>query len=102
MFTFNKVAVLLTTISFLIYLITLFGIYKFKPDYITYLETIVKIIIGILLVMRYNPLTYHNKKFTDIDRRICFSAGILLLINTSIIAYVKKEIESRVQYLFTN
>ena len=102
MSSFKEVAVFLTSISLIIYLITLFGVYQFKPDYITYLETIVKILIGLLLIVRYNPLTYNKEKFTDTDRRICFSAGVLLLINTSIITYFKKQIEYKVQYLFTN
>ena len=98
MFNIKNLVVYITIFTFIIYLLTLFGIYKFNPIYLNNIETILKILIGFILIFRYNPLTYHNKNFKDIDRRICFSAGIILLLNTSIVLYLKSQFE----YQFKN
>lgn len=97
MVNIKNLVVNITIISFIIYLLTLFGIYKFHPTYLNYIETILKILIGLILIFRYNPFTYYKKNFSETDRRICFSAGIILLLNTSIVLYLKSQFENQIK-----
>lgn len=97
MLNIKNLVVYITIFTFIIYLLTLFGIYKFNPEYLNSIETTLKILIGLILIFRYNPFIYHNKTFTDIDRRICFSAGIILLLNTSIVLYLKSHFENQIK-----
>lgn len=99
MLNIKNLVIYISLFTFTIYLITLFGIYKFNPIYLNTIETILKILIGLILISRYNPFTYYNKKFTDTDRRICFSAGIILLLNTSIVLYLKSQFEYQFKYM---
>jgi len=79
--------------SVIIYLIALFGIINFNPIYLTYLRTISRIYISIILITRFFPWRKYKKPFTKFDREIAFYAGIFLLISTGIIDYIKTFID---------
>lgn len=58
----------------------------------------VKIYVCLFLIWRFNPIRhflFHNKIiFTELDRKIAFSAGLIVLSNTAInnqLAYIKSE-----------
>ena len=64
----------LTVILFII------GIFQNKP--LIYLEFnfIVKVCLALFLVYRFNDFRKHKIEFTELDRRICYSSGIYILI----------------------
>jgi hypothetical protein len=64
--------------SFLLYFIVFFGLSIHAPQYLSYLEVFIKIYVSLFLIIRFNPFksTY---EFNDLDRKIAFSAGMLLL-----------------------
>ena len=69
--------------TYLLYFIVLFGLSTQAPTYLSYLEVFIKIYVSLFLIIRFNPFT--NTKFTNLDRRIAFSAG-LFIFSTSIIS----------------
>ena len=75
-----------TYISYILYIIVLFGITSYAPAYLDYLKSFLKIYIAIILILLYNPVTYKKKQFTDFDRKIAFSAGIFLLFTSTLIS----------------
>jgi hypothetical protein len=72
--------------SYILYILTLFGIYKKAPEYLSHLNMIIRLYVGLFLIIRFNP--YAQIKFSDFDRRIVFSTGIFLLLTTIITSVV--------------
>lgn len=81
-----------TYTSYLLYAIALFGLSSIAPHYLDNLRNYLKIYVALVLIYLYNPVTYKNKKFTDFDRRIVFSAGIFLLFTTTLTSFVERII----------
>jgi hypothetical protein len=72
--------------SYILYILTLFGIYKKAPEYLSHLNMVIRLYVGLFLIIRFNP--YAQIKFSDFDRRIVFSTGIFLLLTTIITSAV--------------
>ena len=79
--------------SYILYVIVLFGITKFAPQYLDYLKNFIKIYISLLLIIKFNPFIKSRKHLSDFDRKVVFSAGIYLLLTTSIISIVEVVLE---------
>lgn len=88
--------------SYIIYFITLLGISQYAPKYLENLQNLLKILIGLFLVLNYNIFVKKNEKLDYIDKKIVFTAGLFLLLSTSIFALIKKQIEDKVQFLLIN
>jgi len=70
-------------ISYLLYGLSIIGLWRNAPKYIQTLDSYVKIYICLFLIYRFNPLRT-NIKFTELDRKIVFSAGLFILATTAI------------------
>ena len=64
-----------------ILVLIILGVFHGKPAYFHYIEVFVKIYIGIFLMIRYNPfkIPMFEFKFSELDRKIIFSAGLIIL-----------------------
>ena len=71
--------------SYILYFLAMLGITSLAPEYLSQLRIFLKIYVALLLIYFYNPVTYKEKKFTDFDRKLAFSAGIFLLLSTTIV-----------------
>lgn len=91
----------LINISFVLYIIVLLGVGGFAPKYLHYLRTFLQIYIGILLVIRYNPITYKGRDFGEFDRRLVFSSGIFLLLSTALIGSIQKYLQNKTTKLIS-
>ena len=49
--------------SFILYIIVLLGVGGFAPQYLEYLKSFLRIYIGSLLVIHYNPITYISQSY---------------------------------------
>lgn len=72
-------------ITILLYILIALGLSKFAPQYLTDLQKILKIYVGVFLVYRFNP--FRNIEFTSLDRKVAFDAGILL-IGSDLLNYI--------------
>ena len=73
--------------SYVIYFLALFGITLINPALLNNLESFIQIYISLFLIYRFNPFT--SITFNELDRKIAFSAGVFLLMTTSINQIVK-------------
>jgi hypothetical protein len=64
----------------------------------SFTKSFLRIYIGLLLFINYNPYTYKQKQFGEFDRQLVFSSGIFLLLSSTIIS----SIESYIQYKTQN
>ena len=82
-------------ISYVLYIIVLFGIGGFAPQYLEVLKTFLQIYIGVLLVINFNSLTYKKREFGEFDRQLVFSSGIFLLLSTTIIGSIERYLQDK-------
>jgi hypothetical protein len=69
-------------LSYILYILALFGIYNNAFMYLGTLSMILKTYVSLFLIIRFNPYIKHD--FTDFDRKIVFSAGTFLFLTTTI------------------
>lgn len=81
----------LYTMFVLIWLVIL-GIGKFAPEYLGSIQTFLKLYMGTVLFVRYNPATYKHRNFREFDRKIVFTCSIFLLLSTAIIHHFKNKV----------
>lgn len=64
-------------ITVVLYIAIVFGLWSSAPEYLGDFQYYVKIYVALFLIYRFNP--FRHVKFTSLDRRIAFSAGVFLL-----------------------
>lgn len=86
-------------VSYVLYFIVLIGVGGLAPQYLNYIRDFLKYYIGLLLVILYNPLTYKESKFEEFDRKLVFSAGLFILLSTTLVIGIEQYIISKTQYI---
>lgn len=74
-------------LTYTLLLLSYIGLFKYSQIYLNYVDYYVKIYICLFLIWRFNPLRSHYE-FTDLDRKIAFSAGLFILTTTVLYSYV--------------
>jgi hypothetical protein len=69
-------------ITYIVYVATLLGITKTRPQYLSELDNYVKIYIALFLIWRFNM--FRKIEFTELDRKIVFSSALFLLATTAV------------------
>jgi hypothetical protein len=67
----------ISILTVVLYIAIAFGLWSNAPQYLGDLQYYVKIYVALFLIYRFNP--FRHVKFTSLDRRIGFSAGMFLL-----------------------
>jgi len=88
--------------SFILYIIVLLGVGGYAPQYLETLKSFLRIYIGLLLVINYNPYSYTERKFGEFDRQLVFSSGIFLLLTSTIISSIESYIQYKAKNLISN
>jgi hypothetical protein len=68
-------------ISYILIFISAVGMSEWAPKYLDNLDYYVRIYVCLFLIWRFNPLR-SSYEFTDLDRKITFTAGISILTTT--------------------
>ena len=84
-------------ITWALYIAIALGLSTNAPEYLDYLQSFVKIYISLFLIYRFNP--FRKVTFTELDSKIAFSAGLILLATTAINTVLQKYITELKQYL---
>jgi len=61
-------------------LLFLIGIFQNKPFILIQFNFVVKVILAIFLIYRFNSYRKHKIEFTELDRKVCYSAGIYIIL----------------------
>lgn len=109
---FNKYTAYYKYIQFFfygIYAVVLFGIYNTVPQYIPLLRNIVLYTSVIILLLRFNTISWSNPKFSilgesntfsDFDRRLiislCFFILVTHLVSEKLIEYAKQQLRKKI------
>jgi hypothetical protein len=78
-------------ITFLLYVLVILGITQFAPKYLVFFREFLKLFIGFLLVIFYNPFIKFHKKIDITDRKIFFSSGLLLILSSVFYTYIENK-----------
>lgn len=66
--------------SNLIIFLFIVGVFANKPATFLFINFIVKVLLAVFLIYRFNDYRKEKIRFSDLDRKICFSAGIYILV----------------------
>tara|TARA_Y100000591_G_C21833149_1_gene700874 strand:- start:428 stop:781 length:354 start_codon:yes stop_codon:yes gene_type:complete len=89
-------------VSYILYFLVLIGVGNFAPYYLDLLKNFLKIFVGALLFIRYNPITYKEKRFSEFDRRLVFSSSIFLLLSTALLRSIETKISENASNILRN
>ena len=79
-------------ISYILYALALFGLSNYAPEYLDSLRDFIKLYISLVLIIKFNPFTHKSGYISTFDKKLVFSAGVFLLLTTSITTIVEKYI----------
>ena len=83
----NNIFSIFIFLSYILILISFFGFSSFAQSYLMSMDYYVRIYICLFLIWRFNPFRRIDK-FTDLDRKIAFSAGLFILTTTALNNYL--------------
>ena len=69
----------------MVYILTvasIFGLSSSAPAYLYTLNTIIHIYIGLFLLYRFHPFRENHTTFSELDRKVAFSAGAFITMTT--------------------
>lgn len=69
-------------VTWILYIVIALGLSANAPQYLDDLQYYVKIYVSLFLIYRFNPL--RHVKFTRLDRKIAFSAGVFLFATSAL------------------
>jgi len=76
MFSWATIAVYVLTA------LAMFGIFASAPAYLGYLRAAIQVYVGLFLLIRFHPFRETKFKFSELDRRVAFSAGAFITMAT--------------------
>jgi hypothetical protein len=94
----NRIYDIAVYITWVLYIAIALGLSANAPEYLDELQNFIKLYVSLFLIYRFNP--FRRVRFTGLDAKIAFSAGVFLLATTAInnvlhnyLSEVKKYIE---------
>jgi hypothetical protein len=65
-------------ITKIVIVLFIIGFFTDKPEGFLAINFFIKILFSLYLIYRFNSYRQHKIQFTDLDRKICYSAGIYI------------------------
>jgi uncharacterized BrkB/YihY/UPF0761 family membrane protein len=93
----NRVYDIFIYITWLLYFAIALGLSVNAPEYLDTLQSFMKLYVSLFLIYRFNP--FRRVKFTRLDAKITFSAGLFLLGTTAIDRIIKTYISTFKEYI---
>jgi hypothetical protein len=87
-------------ISYILIFISFLGLSQNASTFLNSLDYYIRIYICLFLIWRFNPFRTIDK-FTNLDRKIAFSAGLFILTTTALNSYLV-DIKNKVKGLFNS
>ena len=84
--------IVITVITYILYIVSLLGLSKTNTaPYVTVIHSYIQIYVSLFLMYRFNPFrtTTH---FSELDKKIAFTAGTFLLMSGAIGVILKQQL----------
>ena len=85
-------------ITYLLIIISSFGLSDSAQKYLKLLDYYIRIYVCLFLMWRFNPFRSYYE-FTNLDRKVAFSAGLLILTTTALNQYLN-DIKNVIKQIF--
>lgn len=85
-------------VTYLLIIISSFGLSDSAQKYLKMLDYYIRIYVCLFLMWRFNPFRSYYE-FTNLDRKVAFSAGLLILTTTALNQYLN-EIKAFFRQIF--
>jgi len=79
-------------LSYIIFFISIIGIYPLDHTYYGILKDAIKYYVSFFLIIKFYPYNKTKLKLDKIDASIVFHSGIFLLVSTSLITYIENSL----------
>lgn len=79
-------------LSYILFFITIIGIYPLDHSYYGILKEAIKYYVSFFLIIKFYPYNKTKLKLDKIDVSIVFHSGIFLLVTTSLISYIESSL----------
>lgn len=79
---------LVVFLSYILIVVIYLGLSTSASSYLDTIDYYMRIYICLFLIWRFNP--FRRVEFTDLDRKIAFSAGLFILTTTALNQYIVK------------
>lgn len=86
----TQIFTIIVYVSWALYIAIALGLSVKAPQYLNELQYYVKYYISFFLLFRFNP--FRRVKFTELDSKIAFSAGLFLLATTAVNGVIHKAV----------
>ena len=93
----NRMFDIIVYITWVLYVVIALGLSANAPQYLDDLQYYIKLYVSIFLIYRFNP--FRRVKFTGLDAKIAFSAGVFLLATTAINSVLQNYLSDLKQYI---
>ena len=93
----EKVYDIVVVIIYVLYFIVALGLDERAPIYLKHLDNFIKIYISLFLIYRFNP--FRETKFTELDRKLVFSAGVFVLATTTINKLISRYFDKALDHV---
>ncbi len=74
-----KFLIFLNLINIISLILFIIGFFQTQPNLVLKFNIFFKIILAFFLIYRFNGFRKQPIRFTDLDRRICFSTGVFII-----------------------
>ena len=78
---------IINKVMFTLLIVSYVGVWNLAPGYLEMLRTIIQIYISLFLIIRFNPYV-KRANFSELDRKVAYSAGLFVFASTIIARYV--------------
>ena len=92
-----RIFTLIIYVTWLLYIVIALNLSVSAPEYLNYLQSLMKIYISLFLIYRFNP--FRSVNFTTLDSKIAFSSGLFLLGTTAIDNIIQNYLLNIKQYI---
>jgi hypothetical protein len=97
----NKIFDIVIYITWILYFLIITGISVSAPKYLNTFDSYVKIYVSLFLLWRFNFFK-RNTQFTDLDRKIAFSAGLFLFTTSALNQILVNNLEKIKEFISSN
>ena len=93
----NRMFDIVLYITYILYIAIALGISANAPEYLDALQYYMKLYVSLFLIYRFNP--FRRVKFTKLDAKIAFNAGLALFATSALNGVLKTYLDNLKQYL---
>lgn len=81
-------------LSYILFITAFSGILYISPSHLDTLSTALKYYVCAFLLIRFNPFVIIKSRDTEFDRKVAFSAGVFLLLTTTVTTIAKEYVST--------